>query len=102
MKKVISAMALTAALVLPGAVAADTAADRTQAIQLCRAEVVAQTGAEASQVRLDQINVRPRLVRVDFDLWQNGRLQNIRCEVARGAELTIASITPSLQTASAR
>lgn len=102
MKNFLSALALTAVLVMPGMASADTVSDRSQAIQLCRAEVVAQSGAEADAVRLDQVNVRPRLVRVDFDLWQNGALQNVRCEVSRGAELTIASITPTLQTASAR
>jgi hypothetical protein len=80
------------------AFAGDNVADRSAAIQLCRAEVVAQTGAEAGQVRLDQVNLRPRLVRVDFDYWRDGDLQNIRCEVTRGEQLTIASITPALQT----
>jgi hypothetical protein len=96
-----SAMALTAVLVMPGVASADDVADRSQAIALCRAEVTAQAGADAT-VRLDQIQVRPRAVRVDFDLWRNNRLQNVRCEVtrARGQELTIASITPALQTAS--
>jgi hypothetical protein len=38
---------------------------------------------------------------VEFDVWRDGRLQNVRCEVDRtGAELTIAAITPVLQTAS--
>lgn len=97
-----SAMALAAVVVMPGVASADVAADRSEAIQLCRAEVATQTGADAEAIRLDQVNVRPRLVRVDFDLWRNGRLQNIRCEVSRGAELTIASISPSLRTASAR
>jgi hypothetical protein len=96
-----SAMALTAVLVIPTVASADDVADRSQAIALCRAEVTAQAGADAT-VRLDQIQVRPRAVRVDFDLWRNNRLQNVRCEVtrARGQELTIASITPALQTAS--
>lgn len=99
-----SAMALTAVLavlVVPSIASADDVADRTQAIALCRAEVTAQAGADAT-VRLDQVQVRPRAVRVDFDLWRNNHLQNVRCDVtrARGQELTIASITPALQTAS--
>lgn len=94
-----SAMALTAVFVLPGVANADDTADRSQAIALCRAEVTGQAGAEAT-VRFDQVRVRPRLVRVEFDVWRDGRLQNVRCEVARGQELTIASITPALQTAS--
>lgn len=102
MKNILSAAAFAALVALPGLASADTVADRTAAIQLCRAEVAAQTGADASEVRLDQVRVRPRAVRVDFDLWRDGQLQNIRCDVQRGAELTIASISPALQTASAR
>lgn len=95
-----SAMALTAVLVIPGVASADDVADRNQAISICRAEVQAQAGADAS-VRLDQVRVRPRAVRVELDLWRNGQLQNVRCEVARNQDqLTIASITPTLQTAS--
>jgi hypothetical protein len=94
-----SAMALAAVLVMPGVASADDVSDRSQAIALCRAEVTSQAGADAT-VRLDQVRVRPRAVRVDFDLWRNNRLQNVRCEVTRGHELVIASITPALQTAS--
>jgi hypothetical protein len=94
--------ALTAVLVLPGLAWADDASDRSEAIQLCRAEVTAQAGADADAVRLDQVRVRPRLVRVDLDLWRDGQLQNVRCDVSRrGSELSIASITPALQTAAA-
>ncbi len=94
-----SAMALTAVLVMPGVASADDVSDRNQAISLCRAEVQAQAG-EGASVRLDQVRVRPRAVRVELDLWRNGQLQNVRCDVARGQELTIAAITPALQTAS--
>jgi len=94
-----SAMALTAVLVMPGVASANDVADRNQAISLCRAEVEAQAGADAT-VRFDQVRVRPRAVRVEFDVWRNGQLQNVRCDVARGQELTIAAITPALQTAS--
>ena len=93
-------MALTAVMVLPGVAQADDVSDRSQAISLCRAELTAQAG-EGATVRLDQVRVRPRAVRVDFDLWRDGRLQNVRCDVSRGHEqLQIASITPALQTAS--
>lgn len=95
-----SAMALTAVLVIPGTSFADDVSDRTDAIRLCRAEVAAQAGVDARDVRLDQVRVRGRTVRVDLDLWLNGELNNIRCDVARGRELHIASITPALQTAS--
>ena len=94
-----SAMALSAVLMIPGVASADDVSDRNQAISLCRAEVQAQAGADAT-VRLDQVRVRPRAVRVELDLWRNGQLQNVRCEVTRGQELTIAAITPALQTAS--
>ena len=93
-----SAMALTAVLVMPGVASADDIADRNQAIALCRAELTTQAGENAT-VRLDQVRVRPRAVRVEFDLWRGNQLQNVRCEVTRGQELVIASITPALQTA---
>jgi hypothetical protein len=95
------AMLAAAVLTSPTAAFADNVGDRTAAIQLCRAEVAAQAGVEAGQVRLDQVRLRARLVRVDFDLWRNGDLQNISCEVTRGEQLTIASITPALQTVAA-
>lgn len=73
-------------------------AARSAAIQLCRAEVAQRAGADADAVRLDQVRVRPSIVRVDFDLWRDGRLHNVRCDVSRaGGELQIASITPELQ-----
>ena len=97
-----SSMALAAVLFVPGVASADNVSDRTEAIQLCRSEVAAQAGLDADAVRLDQVRVRPRAVRVDFDVWREGRLQNVRCEVDRSGEgLTIASITPALQSASA-
>lgn len=97
---VMSAMALAAVLVIPGVASADDVSDRSQAIALCRAEVQAQAGSDAT-VRLDQVRVRPRQVRVELDLWRGSNLQNVRCDVQRGAgELTIASITPAVQTAS--
>lgn len=96
----LSAMALAAVLLIPNVASANDVTDRSEAISLCRAEVQAQAGADAS-VRLDQVRVRPRAVRVELDVWRGGRLQNVRCEVARGDEqLTIASISPAVQTAS--
>ena len=95
-----SAMALTAVLVIPGVASADDVSDRSQAIQLCRTEVSSQTGLAIENVRLDQARVRPHTVRVDLDVWQHGQLQNIRCDVPRGQEQATASITPALQTAS--
>lgn len=95
-----SALALTAVLVIPGVANADDVSDRNAAIHLCRSEVQAQAG-ESATVRLDTVRVRPRTVRVELDLWRGGALQNVRCDVARGGpQLTIAAITPALQTAS--
>lgn len=96
-----SAMALTAVLVIPNIASADDAADRNRAIALCRAEVQAQAG-EGATVRLDQARLRLSNVRVDLDVFRDGQLQNVRCDVSRrrGQELSIASITPALQTAS--
>lgn len=94
----IALAAIFAALAAPGIARADEAADRTAAIRLCRAEVSAQAGLEADSVRFDQVRVRPRLVRVDLDVWRNGRLQNVRCDVTRRhGEVEIASIAPALQ-----
>ena len=98
-----SAMALTAVIVMPGAAFADDVADRREAIRLCRAEVSAQAGVDARELRLDQVRTRGRSVRVDLDLWRNGRLQNIRCDVDRTEEqLTVAAVSPTLQTAAAQ
>lgn len=97
-----SSIVLAGVLFVPGVASADDVSDRTEAIRLCRGEVATQAGLDADSVRLDQVRVRPRAVRVDFDVWREGRLHNVRCEVTRSREeLTIASITPSLQTASA-
>ena len=96
-----SSMALAAVLFVPGTASADDVSDRSAAIRLCRTEIAAQARLDTEAVRLDQVRVRPRTVRVDFDLWRNGDLQNISCEVTRGEQLTIASITPALQTVAA-
>jgi hypothetical protein len=99
---VLSALIAVGAFALPGVASADDNEARSDAIRLCRAEIVSQTGLEASDVRLDQLRVRPRSVRVDFDVWRNGELENVRCEVERSAgELTLASISPALQAAAA-
>lgn len=100
MKNLVVSAAFAISLFAPVAAAAgDDATDRSQAIALCRAEVRAQAG-EGANVRFDQVRVRPRAIRVEFDLWRGNQLQNVRCEVSRGDELVIASITPALQTAS--
>ena len=97
----ITALALASFFSLASPAAASDAGDRSQAIQICRTEVANQAGSGA-EIRLDQARVRLRTVRVDLDVWRNGQLQNVRCDVARGADgqLTVASITPAVQTAS--
>lgn len=102
MKNLLSTLALAAAIVIPGVASADDVSDRTEAIRLCRAEVSSQAGVEADAVRLDQVRVRGTSIRVDLDLWRDGSLENVRCDVSRGDQLQVASITPTLQTASAR
>lgn len=92
----VAGVVFAAALMTPTFATADDTADRTQAISLCRAEVLAQAGADA-KVQFDQVRVRPKLVLVDLDVWRDGALKNVRCDVKRGQELTIASITPALQ-----
>lgn len=95
----ISALAL-GALLIPSQAAANEIADRTAAIQLCRAEISAQSGLDADSVRFDKVRVRLSNVRADFDVWRDGRLTNVRCDVARnGGALTIASITPDVSAA---
>jgi hypothetical protein len=96
-----SAAIIAAALLVPSVARAEEA-PRPSAIELCRAEVAAQAGVGIDQVRFDQIRTRTRLVRVDLDLWRDGQLQNVRCDVARDAgNLTIAAISPALGTATA-
>ncbi len=101
MRNFLMSAALVAAVIIPNVASADDAGDRTQAIQICREQVVAQSGLTADAVRLDQVRVRPRAVRVDFDVWRDGALQNVRCDVDRHTPLSVASITPAVQTASA-
>lgn len=92
---------IVAALTTP-AVARAEEAPRPNAVELCRTEVAAQAGVAIDQVRLDQIRTRTRLVRIDLDVWRDGQLQNVRCDVARTqGELTIAAIDPALTTQTA-
>lgn len=97
-----AALALSALAIPTQASAADEVNDRTAAIELCRAEISSQSGLDAQSVRFDQVRVRATNVRVDFDVWRDGRLTNVRCDVSRGGdELQIASINPALTTATA-
>lgn len=94
-----SAMALAAVVAAPNLASADETADVNRAIALCRAQITAQAG-DGATVRFDQVRARRRAVRAEFDVWRDGRLQNVRCVVERdGADLTVASIVPALQSA---
>ena len=95
-KTLLAALALTAMLA-PVAGADEMVQTRAAAIDLCRHEVSAQTGIAADQIRLDQARARLSTVRVDLDVWVNGALQNVRCDVSHHAgALQVASITPAL------
>lgn len=72
--------------------AGDDAVDRSAALRLCRTEAAARANVSESEVRLDMIQTRARLVRVDLDVWKNGDLVNVRCDVSRDGELTIAAM----------
>lgn len=91
------AAAVLAALVFPTLAHATEVSDQTQAIRLCRTEVAAQAGTDLDAVRLDQIQVRSRAIRVHLDLWRNGQLENVRCDVTRGDHVQVAQITPALR-----
>lgn len=96
----LAALALAVLSFATPATAGNVTEDRTAAIRLCRAEVAAQANVEADQVRFDDVRVRGRQVRVNLDLWRDGQLTNIRCDVSRDGELQIASITPAVRLAS--
>jgi len=104
MKTTMFALAFAAlSLTAPAASAGNDVQDRNAAITLCRTAVAEQAGVPQDQARFDEVRVRSHAVRVDIDLWRDGQLTNVRCDVSRdGEELTIASITPALQLASAQ
>ena len=103
MRTTIFSILALATVFAPSIASADSnTSDRAAAIQLCRTQVAAQAGVDAAQVRLDQARESLHRVRVDLDVWRGAQLQNVRCDVTRGdgGALTVASITPPVQTAS--
>jgi hypothetical protein len=103
MRTALFSLAVLAATLTPGLAAADTAADQHAAIQLCRTQIASQAGVSADAVHLGQVRARLSHIRVDIELWRGSQLQNVVCDVARtGGQLTVASITPTIQTASAQ
>ena len=85
----------------PSLAAADTVSDRASAVTLCRTQVAQQAGVDLVNVRLSNVRAALRNVRVQLNVSGN---RNVRCDVTRGENgaLTIASITPPIQTASAQ
>src|SRR5262245_6692244 len=75
----------------------------SDAIALCRTTVAEQAGVSVDLARLEQARERPRAIWVDINLWSaNNHLTNVRCEVTKGETLSIASISPPLNTATAQ
>lgn len=91
-----------AALLTPAVSHADDAADRSAAILACRQEAATQTGADLDSVRLDQVRVRSRVIRVELDVWREGSLQNVRCEVDRTQTPLTATLVNPGQAVAAR
>ena len=99
----LSLIGITAALLLTSAplAAAQPQNQISDAIALCRTTVAEQAGVDREHARLDRAAQHGRTIRVDVDLWRNGSLTNVRCDVSRGDTLTVASISPALATATA-
>lgn len=103
MKNTLTALAFAALSFASPAAAGDLNTDRTAAIRLCRAEVAAQANVDPGQVRFDDLRVRSGQVRINLDLWRDGQLTNVRCDVTRGdGEPQIALIEPAVRLASAQ
>ena len=86
------AAALAAPLAFSAPAGASEAAEITAAVAMCRTEAAARAGVTEDNVRLDGVSSRRQRVRVDLDVWQDGQLTNVRCDVAREAALTITAI----------
>lgn len=101
-KSSILAALVVATVALPAVARADENSARDAAIHACRAEAVAREGVRPDLVRLDQVRVRRALIRVDLDVWRNGSLQNIRCEVPRADGPAVATLQIPAQAIAAR
>lgn len=93
---------VVATLALPAVARADETAARSAAIAACRAEASVREGVQLDRVRLDQVRVRHTLIRVDLDVWRNGALQNIRCEVPRTDGPAVATLATPTRAVAAR
>ena len=89
------------AVLAPSFASADTVSDRSAAVTLCRTQVAQQAGVDLVSVRLTNVRAALRNVRVELNVRGN---QHVRCDVTRGEDgaLTVAAITPPIQTASAQ
>ena len=93
---------IAAAVVLGFSAPASAQTSVSDAIALCRTTVAQQAGVDLEHARFDQVRERSRLYSVAINLWSNGALTHVRCDVPKGETATVASITPALQTASAQ
>ena len=98
---VLAGLAAASLLAFAPAVSADSVI--TQSVQLCRTTAASQAGIDVDHAALDQVRTRGRAVIVDLNVWKSGRVTRARCEVSTaGSTLTVASIDPPLQAASAQ
>lgn len=67
-----------------------------QAASMCRSEVIRQAHVDASDVSVESVRVSSNAVRVSLNVRINRRLQQVRCDVARGDTLTVRGLSPSL------
>jgi len=93
----LAALALSAALAAPGLARADQVGDQGAAVQLCRSQITSQAGVTDDQLRLTQATTRLSGIRVHFDLWRNGQVQGVDCQVLRhDGAFQVAAINPPL------
>ncbi len=101
MRTIVFSILALGAVLTPSFASADTVSDRAAAVTLCRTQVAQQAGVDLVSVRLTNVRAALRNVRVELNVRGN---QHVRCDVTRGEDgaLTVASITPPIQTAAAQ